>query len=661
MASGSFYVPTSNEYVRGEVAWSAVKDDANTRSSVTVTLKFSRTNTGYTTIRTVNCKIRIGENSGSYTEYDCDENGDEITITYNSHTFAGDATRNVTHSADGTGTAYIRISGSLDGSSASDYALTTTTQTVTLDTITNASTVTVFTVPDIGSGSTINLSATTTSYSAAYNLDFALFVGATEIVAFAEVAGWTNIACSGGAGQVHTLALTAAQQTEILVLMPASTSATVTIHCRTQSGSTTIGATKTRTATATAHANVKPAVSSIGKTGGLLLSGKYVQNRSTVAVAISATAGSGSTITGYATTITGITGAYSGASFTSVALPTSGTVTIETTVTDARNRTVVSSTTLTVYAYANPVLAALTAQRCTSGGTLSDTGTYCKFALTGSISAVDNSNSKSFKIQAKLQSGSTWSDLYTYTSAYTIDWTAGSAKVYQISGGFSIDAVYDVRVAATDSYGTTHAAAVLGTEFVLLDFHESGNFMAIGKVSSGTKLLEIGAAGKTLADIMLGANTLLDVLHPVGSIYISTAATNPGTLMGGTWSAFGAGKTLVGLNAADTAFDTAEETGGAKTVTLDATMIPAHTHGSKTLVGTIGNIAQQSAATALTASGIVALSQEGTGYGYGTGTTNSGDDKATITATHEHDSIGGGLSHTNLPPYIVTYMWKRTA
>jgi hypothetical protein len=39
----------------------------------------------------------------------------------------------------------------------------------------------------------------------------------------------------------------------------------------------------------------------------------------------------------------------------------------------------------------------------------------------------------------------------------------------------------------------------------------------------------------------------LQALHPVGSIYTATVATNPGTLLGfGTWVAFGAGRVMIG-------------------------------------------------------------------------------------------------------------------
>ena len=55
---------------------------------------------------------------------------------------------------------------------------------------------------------------------------------------------------------------------------------------------------------------------------------------------------------------------------------------------------------------------------------------------------------------------------------------------------------------------------------------------------------------------------------PIGAIYISVTPTNPGTTLGyGTWTAFGTGRVLVGVDVGDTDFDTVEETGGSKTAT----------------------------------------------------------------------------------------------
>ena len=120
-------------------------------------------------------------------------------------------------------------------------------------------------------------------------------------------------------------------------------------------------------------------------------------------------------------------------------------------------------------------------------------------------------------------------------------------------------------------------------------------------------------------------------LFPVGSIYTNAAvATNPGTLLGfGTWAAFGAGKVMVGLDAADAAFDTLAETGGAKTHTLSIAELPAHTHTQTYTSNNNSNI------------------DAGGSY-------NSNGSKNT-------GSTGGDAAHNNLQPYIVVHMWKRTA
>ena len=60
---------------------------------------------------------------------------------------------------------------------------------------------------------------------------------------------------------------------------------------------------------------------------------------------------------------------------------------------------------------------------------------------------------------------------------------------------------------------------------------------------------------------------LLNAFYPVGSIYISTSSTNPGTSIGGTWVAFGQGRTLVGVgNNGTTNYTTVSTTGGAESI-----------------------------------------------------------------------------------------------
>lgn len=140
----------------------------------------------------------------------------------------------------------------------------------------------------------------------------------------------------------------------------------------------------------------------------------------------------------------------------------------------------------------------------------------------------------------------------------------------------------------------------------------------------------------------------LAAVYPVGSIYSNaTSSTNPATLLGfGTWAAFGAGKVMVGLDSGDTDFDTAEETGGAKTHQLTIAEMPLHGHPFRT----DGQF-------------------DSNPDGYGGITLNADDqrDEPAFTGTlsttrgEQIGGTGGDGAHNNLQPYIVVYMWKRTA
>lgn len=152
---------------------------------------------------------------------------------------------------------------------------------------------------------------------------------------------------------------------------------------------------------------------------------------------------------------------------------------------------------------------------------------------------------------------------------------------------------------------------------------------------------------------------------PVGSVFLSVVSTNPATLLGyGTWEAMGAGRVLVGMNAADADFDTLEQTGGSKTHTLTVAEMPSHTHTQDP------HTHVQNAHTHVITSQ-TATTGSATSYEHGALDTSSADTEATevtgaTTATNQNatavnQAAGGGGAHNNLPPYMVVAMWKRTA
>ena len=176
------------------------------------------------------------------------------------------------------------------------------------------------------------------------------------------------------------------------------------------------------------------------------------------------------------------------------------------------------------------------------------------------------------------------------------------------------------------------------TELNYLDVTTLGTSQASKAVTTDANNDSTGMRNLTVSGtVTIGSNTAatLQAVYPVGSIYINAASsTNPATLLGfGTWAAFGAGKVMVGIDSSDTDFDTVEETGGAKTVTLTTSQIPALTH-TATLIGN-GEDEQQD----LPAAG----------------------DNTNPSRTMTTSSTGGGAAHSNVQPYIVVYMWKRTA
>lgn len=60
------------------------------------------------------------------------------------------------------------------------------------------------------------------------------------------------------------------------------------------------------------------------------------------------------------------------------------------------------------------------------------------------------------------------------------------------------------------------------------------------------------------------ATALLEMVYPIGSIYMSVNNTSPSTFLGGTWKSWGSGRVPVGVDVNDSDFATVEKTGGIK-------------------------------------------------------------------------------------------------
>ncbi len=167
--------------------------------------------------------------------------------------------------------------------------------------------------------------------------------------------------------------------------------------------------------------------------------------------------------------------------------------------------------------------------------------------------------------------------------------------------------------------------------------------------------------------------TKINSIYPVGAIYMSVNNTNPGTLFGGTWVAWGSGKVPVGVNTSETEFNTVEKTGGAKTHTLTTQQMPSHGHSvSITSSGTCTTGSDGSHVhpiqplryVASVGSGTPVLKQMSSGGTETTGMGAAGSHTHTVpnhTHTVSQSNAGGGQAHNNLQPYITCYMWKRTA
>ena len=198
---------------------------------------------------------------------------------------------------------------------------------------------------------------------------------------------------------------------------------------------------------------------------------------------------------------------------------------------------------------------------------------------------------------------------------------------------------------------TTTAGTTTGTE-------PEWPTVAEQTVQDGTAVFEMRKQVYSSADMFN-----IDMVYPVGSIYMSTNAANPSTLWPGTtWEAYAQGRVLIGAGTGTDSRSekktfTAGSTGGEYNHQLTVGEIAAHTHTA--------------------ASDNTGAHTHTFGYPRGDSTYSNGNgnqwwgpkDTATKTTNsagkHTHsisvNNAGGNEAHLNMQPYITCYIWQRTA
>ena len=627
------------------LSWSATQSISNNTSTISWTLSTDGGYSSWMTERTVYVDID-GERVFSKTE---------AVDRYRGTIATG--TKAISHNSDGTRSFSVSLGAAIYYSSVE----CTGSQTFTLDTIARASTLS---ASDGTLGTKTTLTADRKSSSFTHTLTWECGSYSGTIAAPASATSWDftpELKLASGA--------------------PYGQKVYCTYTLSTYNGSTLVG-TDSKSVWFTIPSSVKPSCTlSLSDSNGYASTyGGYIQGESQLSVTINTTQAYGSPISRYSASANGAT--YSTKTFTTSVLTKVGTNTISATVTDGRERPGSVSSNITVLAYSRPQITNLKVRRCNANGTENDRGGYGKISFHCTITPLSNKNTRACSLKYRQSGATTWTNAPAITlSAYDQDC---NPPVIQMSDAHS----YEVQINLTDAFGTTSAATSISTGYCLYHIPASGKGITFGGIAESdgfnvkmdatfgenvnmkknlqldgnvngkyltgtwlqtTDTTDLGKAPpkvavldnsgwiyyRTLSGLRadLGIGDYVDLIYPVGSIYMSVNATNPKNLFGGTWEQI-QGRFLLGMSSSYPA----GSKGGEATHTLTANEMPNHTH----------QYIDYWTVAAASGTGRRAVKFNNNNYSPESGGLSTG-------------SSGSGQAHNNMPPYLAVYIWKRTA
>ena len=241
--------------------------------------------------------------------------------------------------------------------------------------------------------------------------------------------------------------------------------------------------------------------------------------------------------------------------------------------------------------------------------------------------------------------------------------TKSTLTVNGVNLGLLADDSVIIRSEQVDSDNTTYTSQIYMTkgriDIATFTELEDGTVISSNGVDIDDNVgMDIGVPGETetaLSKARINGRSLLDFLHPVGSIYMSTNATNPTNLFGGTWVTWGAGRVPVGFNGSDGNFNSSEKTGGSKTINISH----SHTVNSHKHIGATGYDENNYYSGVQWGSAVVPSS----GFAWNAKWSAATNPIRLSYTSPESPGTNAQLSGSQsiLQPYITCYMWKRTA
>ncbi|MEC4578077.1 DUF859 family phage minor structural protein [Streptococcus dysgalactiae] len=587
-------------------------------------------------------KLDLLNTTTTFTQYNCsayvDFNGQRLNWSGSPSMLSYNMTinlieRNVTISHNQDGSKSFGLMASFSGSGGwSPGNLKISGNTFTLTTIPRASSITVEDVM-IGSPFTIDINRQSTSY--------------THTLRYSWFNKTGTIATDVGTTTTWTIPNHFAND------IPNSTSGTGTIYVDTYNEGTKTG-TQSVSFTASVPASMKPTLYSVtltdtnGVARGLLSGNNFLQVISNIQVTFDGASGSySSSITGYKAEIVNkhqVTNSNGG---TLGIMNFNGSATVRASVFDSRGRqSDAKDITINVIEYFAPIFS-FTALRTRASPNIIQVIRNARISPISLYGNQKNVMTLSFKV-APLGSTYYTSDNGSASGVWTSISNLTNSQA-NLSGNYIATKSFVVIGTLSDKFTSTEFSATVATESVVMSYDKDGR-VGIGKIVEQGRAGSIDVAGDGYigGKFYVGNNEIkpgltkteiLDMIYPVGSIYISISSSNPSYTMGGTWQRFANGKTLVGVDEYDSDFNSPNRTGGEKAHQTTVEEMPSHSHQFNT------EAAGSPIALGWENGNNSAMRAKLGNYTLGLPTT----------------SVGGNKPHNNLQPYVTVYMWRRTA